>query len=106
MSFADQIETWQAFFTTVAGLAATLAGLLFVGLGLNPRIMAPNGPPGMRTLAAQTFHHFLVLLVIALIALAPTETARPLATTLLIVGAQGIVRVVLDLGRARRARDP
>jgi hypothetical protein len=45
MSFADQIETWQAFFTTVAGLAATLAGLLFVGLGLNPRIMAPNGPP-------------------------------------------------------------
>jgi hypothetical protein len=86
MSFADQILAWQAFFTTVAGLAATLAGLLFVGLGLNPRIMAPNGPPGMRVLAAQSFHHFLVLLVIALIALAPTETARPLAMTLIIVG--------------------
>ena len=100
MSFIDQIQSWQAFFTTVAGLAATLAGLLFVGLGLNPRIMAPNGPPGMRVLAAQTFHHFLVLLVISLIALAPTETARPLAVTLLIVGVQGIVRVVLDLRRA------
>jgi hypothetical protein len=106
MSFADQILAWQAFFTTVAGLAATLAGLLFVGLGLNPRIMAPNGPPGMRVLAAQSFHHFLVLLVIALIALAPTETARPLALTLIIVGGQGIVRVVLDLRRARRAHDP
>jgi hypothetical protein len=106
MSFADQIQTWQAFFSTVAGLAATLAGLLFVGLGLNPRIMAPNGPPGMRVLAAQTFHHFLVLLVIALIALAPTETALPLAVTLLIVGVQGIVRVGLDLRRARRAHDP
>ena len=106
MSFADQIQTWEGFFTTVAGLAATLAGLLFVGLGLNPRIMAPNGPPGMRVLAAQTFHHFLVLLVIALIALAPTETARPLALTLLIVGGQGIVRVVLDLRRAQRAHDP
>ena len=45
MSFADQIQTWQAFFTTVAGLAATLAGLLFVGLGINPHIMAPTGPP-------------------------------------------------------------
>src|SRR5918998_3890679 len=106
MSFADQIQTWEGFFTTVAGLAATLAGLLFVGLGLNPRIMAPNGPPGMRVLAAQTFHHFLVLLVIALIALAPTETARPLAITLLIVGVQGVVRVGLDLRQARRAHDP
>ena len=106
MSFADQIQTWEGFFTTVAGLAATLAGLLFVGLGLNPRIMAPDGPPGMRVLAAQTFHHFLVLLVIALIALAPTETARPLAITLLIVGVQGVVRVGLDLRQARRAHDP
>jgi hypothetical protein len=106
MNFADQIQTWQAFFTTVAGLAATLAGLLFVGLGLNPRIMAPNGPPGMRVLAAQTFHHFLVLLVISLIAIAPSETARPLAVTLLIVGVQGLVRVGLDLRQARRAHDP
>jgi hypothetical protein len=106
MSFADQIESWQAFFTTVAGLAATLAGLLFVGLGLNPRIMAPTGPAGMRVLAAQTFHHFLVLLIIALIALAPTETARPLAVTLLIVGVQGLVRVGLDLRQARGAHDP
>ena len=106
MSFADQIAAWQAFFTTVAGLAATLAGLLFVGLGLNPRIMAPDGPSGMRVLAAQTFHHFLVLLVIALIALVPDETAQPLAVTLLIVGGQGLVRVVLDLGRARREHDP
>ena len=60
MSFADQIETWQAFFTTVAGLAATLAGLLFVGLGLNPRIMAVGGPPDTRVLAAQTLHNFLL----------------------------------------------
>ena len=60
----------------------------------------------MRVLAAQTFHHFLVLLVIALIALAPAETARPLAITLLIVGIQGVVRVGLDLRRAQRDHDP
>ena len=106
MSFADQIATWQAFFSTVAGLAATLAGLLFLGLGLNPRIIAPHGPPRMRVLAAQTFHHFLVLLVIALIALVPDETARPLAITLLIVGVQGVVRLGLDLRRTRQDRDP
>jgi hypothetical protein len=62
--------------------------------------------PGMRVLAAQTFHHFLVLLVIAVIALVPDETARPLAITLLFVGVQGIVRVGLDLRQARRSHDP
>jgi hypothetical protein len=62
--------------------------------------------PGMRVLAAQTFHHFLVLLVIALIALAPDETARPLAITLLFVGVQGVVRLGLDLRRVRQDRDP
>jgi hypothetical protein len=60
----------------------------------------------MRVLAAQTFHHFLVLLVIALIALVPDETARPLAITLLIVGVQGVVRLGLDLRRVRQDRDP
>jgi hypothetical protein len=41
-------------------LAATLVGLLFVGLGLNPRIMAVGGPPDTRVLAAQTLHNFLL----------------------------------------------
>ena len=60
----------------------------------------------MRVLAAQTFHHFLVLLVVALIALVPDETARPLAITLLFVGVQGVIRLGLDLRRTRQDRDP
>lgn len=106
MSFADQIPAWHDFYATVAGLSATLLGLLFVGLGLNPRIIAADGPTGMRILAAQTFHNFLVLLVISLIALIPDDTAHTLAITLLIVGVQGVVRVAVDLRRARRDPDP
>ena len=106
MTFAEQIPAWQPFYTTVAGLSATLVGLLFVGLGLNPHIITSGGPTGMRVLAAQTFHNFLVVLVIGLGALIPDDTAHSLAITLLIVGAQGVVRVVLDLRRARRDPDP
>jgi hypothetical protein len=106
MSFAEQIGEWHEFYTTVAGLAGTLVGLLFVGLGLNPRIITVGGPSGMRVLAAQTFHNFLVVLVIALIALVPDDTARSLAITLLIVGVQGIIRVALDLRRSRSDPDP
>jgi hypothetical protein len=106
MTYADQIGTWQGFYTTVAGLSAGLVGLLFVGLGLNPQIISAGGPAGMRVLAAQTFHNFLVLLVIALMALVPDTTGRSLAITLLIVGTQGVIRVALDLRRARRDPDP
>ena len=106
MSVAEQIPAWHDFYATVAGLSATLVGLLFVGLGLNPRIMAADGPTGMRVLAAQTFHNFLVLLVVSLIALIPDDTARTLAITLLIIGVQGVIRVAFDLRRARRDPDP
>jgi hypothetical protein len=106
LSFAEQIPSWHEFFAAVSGLSATLSGLLFVGLGLNPRILAAAGPVGMRVLAAQTFHNFLVVLVIALIALIPDDTAHSLAVTLLIVGVQGVLRVPLDLRQARTDPDP
>jgi hypothetical protein len=106
VSFSEQMGEWHEFYTTVAGLSATLVGLLFVGLGLNPRIISKTGPAGMRVLAGQTFHNFLVLLVIALIALIPDDTAHALAITLYIVGVQGIIRVIFDLRNARRDPDP
>jgi len=69
VSFADRIPAcripaWHEFYATVAGLAATL---------VNPRIIAADGPTGMRVLAAQTVHNVLVLLVL----LIPDDTAHP-----------------------------
>ena len=46
--FAAALAEWHDFYAAVAGIAATLVGLLFVALGLNPRIMADDGPAGMR----------------------------------------------------------
>jgi hypothetical protein len=106
VSVSGQLGEWQGFYTAVAGLSATLVGLLFVGLGLNPRIISKSGPAGMRVLSAQTFHNFIVLLVVSLMALVPDDSARTLTITLLIVGVQGIVRVGFDLRRARRDPDP
>jgi presenilin-like A22 family membrane protease len=55
---------WHDFFTAVTAMAGTLIGLLFVVIGLNPFIMADTGHAGMRVLAGQTFHSFLVLVLI------------------------------------------
>ena len=104
--FAAALGEWHEFFAAVAGAAATLVGLLFVALALSPAIMADEGEAGMRVWARQTFHNFLVLLAIALVALIPDETGRTLAITLAILGGQGVVRVGTDLRQARADPDP
>ena len=104
--FAATLADWHDFYAAVAGISATLLGLLFVGLGLNPRIMADDGPTGMRLWSALTFHSFLTVLVIALIALIPGDSPETIAITLLIVGVQGVVRVIFDLRRSRADPDP
>ncbi len=105
-SFAEQMALWAVFYATVAGVTGGLIGLLFVALGLNPQIMALGAPSGLRVLAAQTFHTFLVMLIIALMALIPDTSARAMLITLAVVGIQGVLRLVLDLRQARRDPDP
>ena len=104
--FAAALAEWHEFFAAVAGASATLVGLLFVALALSPAIMADEGPAGLRVWSGQTFHSFLVVLAIGLVALIPDETGTTLAITLAILGGQGIVRLSLDLRLARRDPDP
>lgn len=106
MPFGVEIALWQGFYATVAGLAGTLVGLLFVGLGLNPRIIARRGPSGMRVLAAQTFHSFVFVLVLAMVAQMPGISARTFAVVLAFLGLEGLLRVGHDVRQARRDPDP
>lgn len=104
--FAAALAEWHDFYAAVAGIAATLIGLLFVALGLNPRIMADDGPAGMRLWSALTFHSFLIVLVLALVALIPGNSREAIVITLLVIGVQGVFRVVGDLRRSRTDPDP
>jgi hypothetical protein len=95
------LAEWHDFFAAVAGVAATLVGLLFVALALNPAVMADDGPAGLRTWAGQTFHNFLMVLVVALIVLIPETGPLGLGLPLLILGVWGVARVLADARRVR-----
>ena len=95
------IAEWHDFFAAVAGVAATLVGLLFVALALNPAVMADDGPAGLRTWAGQTFHNFLMVLVVALVVLIPDTDRLGLGLPLLILGVWGVARVIIDARRVR-----
>jgi hypothetical protein len=95
------LAAWYDFFAAVAGVAATLVGLLFVALALNPAVMADSGPAGLRTWAGQTFNSFLMVLVVALVVLIPDTNPEGLGVPLLILGGWGVVQVIADLRRVR-----
>jgi modulator of FtsH protease len=95
------LADWHEFFGAVAGAAATLVGLLFVALALNPAVMADHGPAGLRTWAGQTFNSFLMVMVFALIALIPDVGPAGLGVPLVLLGGWGLARVALDVRRVR-----
>ena len=95
------LTEWHDFFAAVAGVAATLVGLLFVALALNPAVMADRGPAGLRTWAGQTFHSFLMVLVFALVILIPDADSLGLGLPLLVLGIWGVARVIVDARRVR-----
>ena len=95
------LADWHDFFAAVAGVAATLVGLLFVALALNPAVMADDGPAGLRTWAGQTFHSFLMVLVFALVVLIPESGPQGLGLPVLILGIWGLARVIGDVRRVR-----
>jgi hypothetical protein len=81
-SFYEVLTRWQPFFSAVAGVAATLAGLLFVSLSLNrDKITAEENRVFMR-LARRTFGNLLYTLMLALMFLVPNHHAYGLAMAL------------------------
>ena len=104
--FSAAVASWNAFYGAVAGVAATLVGLLFVSLALNPAVMGDDAPAGLRIWAAQSFHSFLMALVVSLVALIPGDTPEIIAITLVIIGVTGALRVVRDALQARLDPDP
>jgi hypothetical protein len=104
--FANAVASWNGFYSAIAGAAATLVGLLFVSLALNPAMMSDTGPNGLRIWSAQTFHNFLIVLAIALVALIPDISPTGFAIPLAIFGIQGIYRVVTDFRTAYQDPNP
>jgi hypothetical protein len=90
MTYADGLQSWRDFYVTAGTAAATLVGLLFVGLSLHIRVVASHA--GVRSLARVTLADFFVVLLVSLVILAPMGTAG-VATWLIGVGVLSLALV-------------
>ncbi len=104
--FYSVISEWSAFYETLAGVAATFAGLLFVSLSLHLDLLHHVAFARARHLARHTFSSFLFLVVFALIFLIPNHTPVGLSIPLLVIGSLALTQTLLNARRLiSRARD-
>lgn len=88
MHFDEQILKWQPFFITLATVAGTLIGLLFISLSLTRDKVISN--PGIFRLARRSFADFLHVVLVSLFFLIPVEGNKSLGIELFLVG---IIRI-------------
>lgn len=100
--FATLVASWHDFYLMAGTSAATLIGLLFVGISINLDQITSEEGTGVRVLAEQAFANFVIVMFIALFVLIPGQERQILSVELAIVGTLGTVRVVLRTVSIRR----
>jgi modulator of FtsH protease len=82
LDIAYRVESWQVFYTAGAAAAATLTGLLFVGLSLDVGAIVRRA--AHRARAREVLGATLSLLVLSLLVLVPGQSHRTLGAELIV----------------------
>jgi hypothetical protein len=104
-SFSQVIERWHDFYLAASTDAATLIGLLFIGLSLNLEVITSVARADLRALALKTFNNLLSVLILALVFLIPAQTPLGLGLPLLAIGMLGAINASRQLRAAVQNQD-
>ncbi len=95
MSFQTTLLGWHEFYSIIGEAAASLVGLLFVGLSLHLKIVLSH--KDVQALARATFSSFGLTLVLALFMVAPETEAANLGWELVGLGVVASLLVVRSI---------
>lgn len=91
-TYSQELQPWQNFYTLTGTAAATVMGLLFVSMSLNPSMMNAANRNHTRAWAGQTMNNLVSLLLLALLCMLPDLDIPAFALGLLALGGEGIIR--------------
>lgn len=100
--FAQTIEQWHDFYISMITASATLLGLLFIGISLNPARM--GGETDYRGTALQSFTSFIYSLFIAFLFVIPDQTPTGVGLPLLILAVFGLLQSLQNTFTALRSQ--
>ncbi len=100
-NFSQAVAEWHDFYMMIGTAAATLVGLLFVGLSLNIELLRREEADDLRLLATLTFNCFIYVLLFAVLFLIPRQEPLGLAVPLLLIGMAGLWNTVTQYRKSR-----
>lgn len=103
MSFQATLLSWHDFYSIVGMAAASLVGLLFVGLSLHLRVVVTH--KDVQALARATFASLGLTLVLALFMVAPETRTSDLGEDLIALGIVACLLVVPSIAIGVRSRE-
>jgi hypothetical protein len=100
----DFLVQWQPFFAAIAGVAANLAGLLFVALSINRDNITSQKNQIFFRVARRCFSDLIFVLIIALVFLMPYWGSFYLTVPLSLIAAFRAIYLGLTLVRYRKLK--
>jgi hypothetical protein len=91
--FASDIESWQSAYVLIGGMAATLTGLLFVGVSINLRTVMSRSNPGLRHSAIRTFNQFALIVELSIVFQIPQQSPLTLGLAIVVLALFALVIV-------------
>jgi hypothetical protein len=101
-TFSRFIDTWHDFYMLTGTAAATLVGLVFVGLSLNIEMIKREESHDLLIIAAQTVDSFIFVLLIAITLLVPDQSRLGVGIPLAVIGVIGILNLTVQTSAAIR----
>jgi hypothetical protein len=89
-AFTQTFAAWQTFFIALAGIGATLAGLLFVAISLHPANKDVAAKTNLRRMAEHTFADLVQVLFIGVCFAAPGQIPLFYAIVSLVIVVAGV----------------
>jgi len=100
---SDAFEAWRGFWTTAAGISATLLGLLFVAAVLNLKQMVSSSQPQMRALASRAMTAYATVALLGLLVHVPMLAPRRLGALIALVGLLLVLGLTLKIAKGANA---
>jgi len=92
--FGSFLESWNVFYTALAGGTAAVMGLIFLAVSLRLEIFARSGLHEPREVAWQTFLNFFWVFFISLYFLIPGNSQQSFGAVLAILSLIGLILVL------------
>jgi hypothetical protein len=100
------LAEWQGFYEVLAGVAATFAGLLFIGLSLHLELLRRPEFARARSLARHAFSSYMFLALFSLTVLIPYHDWVWMSVAFLAAGGGALAVTLMEIYRLRVWRKP